>query len=158
MHQAVEEGSILQPHQPGRIGCNILQSLLADPGLYRRSPHTGIDDPDRYMIPGIKRPGKEETGRTKIEYRFRIRSLPVSGWQVIIYFPYIRDRRNKEVPDLGIIGSGDLWITEYVLTYDGQPSYTVSIMEFRGDKVAHETQYFADPFAAPEWRRQWVQV
>src|SRR3974390_2664408 len=30
-----------------------------------------------------------------------------------------------------ILGTGDLWITEYVLTYDGQPSYVVSIMEFR---------------------------
>src|ERR1700754_2456469 len=29
-----------------------------------------------------------------------------------------------------IIGAGDLWVTEFVLTYDGQPSYTVSIMEF----------------------------
>ena len=29
-----------------------------------------------------------------------------------------------------IIGAGDLWVTEYVLTYDGRPSYTVSIMEF----------------------------
>src|SRR5208283_1717894 len=29
-----------------------------------------------------------------------------------------------------IIGSGDLWVTEFVLTYDGKPSYTVSIMEF----------------------------
>ena len=55
-----------------------------------------------------------------------------------------------------IMGSGDLWITEYVLTYDGQPSYTVSIMEFRGVKVAHETQYFADPFEAGEWRKKWV--
>src|SRR5450432_3305882 len=36
-----------------------------------------------------------------------------------------------------IMGSGDLWITEYVLTYDGKPSYTVSIMEFRKEKVAH---------------------
>ena len=35
-----------------------------------------------------------------------------------------------------IIGGGDLWITEFILTYDGQPSYTVSIMEFRDDKVA----------------------
>src|ERR1700683_3705532 len=35
-----------------------------------------------------------------------------------------------------VIGSGDLWITEYILTYDGKPSYTVSIMEFSGDKVA----------------------
>src|SRR4029079_13168304 len=30
-----------------------------------------------------------------------------------------------------IVGSGDLWVTEFVLTYDGIPSYTVSIMEFR---------------------------
>jgi SnoaL-like domain len=37
-----------------------------------------------------------------------------------------------------VIGSGDLWVTEYILTYDGKPSYTVSIMEFSGDKVARE--------------------
>ena len=29
-----------------------------------------------------------------------------------------------------IIGAGDLWVTEFALTYDGRPSYTVSIMEF----------------------------
>ena len=45
-----------------------------------------------------------------------------------------------------MIGSGDLWVTEFVLSYDGKPSYTVSIMEFRDGLVAHETQYFADPF------------
>lgn len=45
-----------------------------------------------------------------------------------------------------IIGSGDLWITELVLTYDGAPSYVVSIMEFSDGLVVHETQYFADPF------------
>ena len=28
-------------------------------------------------------------------------------------------------------------------------------MEFRDGKVAHETQYFADPFEAPEWRARW---
>jgi hypothetical protein len=33
----------------------------------------------------------------------------------------------------------------------------VSIMEFRDDKVARETQYFADPFVAPAWRAQWVE-
>ena len=44
-----------------------------------------------------------------------------------------------------IIGGGELWITELILTYDGKPSCTVSIMEFRDDKVARETQYFADP-------------
>jgi len=56
-----------------------------------------------------------------------------------------------------ILGAGDLWVTELILTYDGKPSHTVSIMEFRGDKVARETQYFADPFPAPAFRAQWVE-
>lgn len=45
-----------------------------------------------------------------------------------------------------VLGSGDLWVTEFVLAYDGIPSYAVSIMEFRDGRVAHETQYFADRF------------
>jgi hypothetical protein len=45
-----------------------------------------------------------------------------------------------------MIGSGDLWVTEFVLSYDGAPSYVVSIMEFREGMVTHETQYFADAF------------
>ena len=56
-----------------------------------------------------------------------------------------------------ILGAGDLWITEYTITYQGRPAYTVSIMECRTAKVVHETQYFADPFEAPAWRSQWVQ-
>jgi hypothetical protein len=56
-----------------------------------------------------------------------------------------------------IVGSGELWVTEFILTYDNQPSYTVSIMEFKGDKVARETQYFADPFVAPAFRAKWVE-
>ncbi|HEY1918523.1 MAG TPA: nuclear transport factor 2 family protein [Streptosporangiaceae bacterium] len=51
-----------------------------------------------------------------------------------------------------IQGGGDLWISECVITYDGAPTYSVSIMEFADDMVAHETQYFADPFQAPAWR------
>src|ERR1700756_2898259 len=56
-----------------------------------------------------------------------------------------------------ILGAAELWVTEFVLTYDGVPSYTVSIMEFRDNKVARETQYFSDPFVAPAWRAQWVE-
>ena len=56
-----------------------------------------------------------------------------------------------------IIGGGDLWVTEFTLTYDRKPSYNVSIMEFMGDKVAREAQYFADPFVAPAWRAKWVE-
>jgi ketosteroid isomerase-like protein len=64
---------------------------------------------------------------------------------------------NKRFSIRRIIGSGELWVTEFILTYDGKPSYTVSIMEFEGDKVARETQYFADPFVAPAFRAQWVE-
>src|SRR6202789_3736925 len=45
-----------------------------------------------------------------------------------------------------IVGTGDLWVSEFILSYDGRPSYTVSVMEFLDGKVARETQYFADPF------------
>lgn len=45
-----------------------------------------------------------------------------------------------------ISGSGDFWVTEFVLTYDGIPSYAVSIMNFSDGLVANETQYFASPF------------
>ena len=45
-----------------------------------------------------------------------------------------------------MVGSGNLWVTEFVLAYDNRPSYAVSIMEFREGRVAHETQYFADRF------------
>jgi hypothetical protein len=51
-----------------------------------------------------------------------------------------------------ISGRGDLWVSECVITYDGVPTYSVSITEFADSHVVHETQYFADPFGAPEWR------
>ncbi|WP_280698564.1 nuclear transport factor 2 family protein [Kitasatospora sp. GP82] len=51
-----------------------------------------------------------------------------------------------------IVGSGDLWVSECVIMYDGVPTCSVSIMEFAHGHVVHETQYFADAFGAPEWR------
>ena len=57
-----------------------------------------------------------------------------------------------------IVGSGDLWVTEFVLTYDGRPSFTVSIMEFVDGKVARETQYFADPFEPGPSRAHLVEL
>jgi hypothetical protein len=45
-----------------------------------------------------------------------------------------------------VVGAGSLWVTEFILEYDGRPSYTVSVMEFLDGKVTRETQYFADPF------------
>jgi hypothetical protein len=53
---------------------------------------------------------------------------------------------------LRISGGGGLWVSECIITYSGEPTYSVSIMEFAGGQVAHETQYFADPFPAAAWR------
>jgi hypothetical protein len=56
-----------------------------------------------------------------------------------------------------MLGGGDLWITELVMTYDSQPFYVVSIMEFEGAQVVHETQYFSDAFQPGPSRAQWVE-
>ena len=51
---------------------------------------------------------------------------------------------------LRIEGGDNLWVSECVITYDGAPTYSVSVMELTDGLVTHETQYFADPFdAAP---------
>ncbi len=56
-----------------------------------------------------------------------------------------------------IVGGGDLWVTEYEITYEGRRFNTVSIMEFQAGKVVHETQYFAEPFEPPAWRASLVE-
>src|ERR1700723_3147630 len=56
-----------------------------------------------------------------------------------------------------IVGTGDLWVSEFILSYDGRPSYTVSVMEFLDGKVARETQYFGDPFEPGPSRAKFVE-
>ena len=51
-----------------------------------------------------------------------------------------------------ILGLGDVWVSECVITYDGVPTYSVSLMEISDGLVTHETQYFADPFPAAPGR------
>jgi DNA-3-methyladenine glycosylase len=55
-----------------------------------------------------------------------------------------------------IIGTSDLWVTEFVLTYVGQPSFSVSIMEFLDGRVARET-HFGDPFEPGPLRANFVE-
>ena len=56
-----------------------------------------------------------------------------------------------------IVGAGDVWVSEFILMYDGRPSYSVSVMEFQDGMVARETQYFADPFDPGPSRARWVE-
>jgi len=49
-------------------------------------------------------------------------------------------------------------VLEVRLSYsDGSIYQGVSIMELRDGKIVKETDYFAQPFPAPEWRAQWVE-
>jgi hypothetical protein len=56
------------------------------------------------------------------------------------------------------LAGGDLAVLEVELTYaDGSRYLGVSVLELRDGKVAKETDYFAQPFQAPQWRDQWVE-
>jgi hypothetical protein len=55
-----------------------------------------------------------------------------------------------------IVGSGSLWVAENSISYDDGPwNLTVSILELRGEKVAHERIYITQPWEAAEWRAPW---
>ncbi len=41
---------------------------------------------------------------------------------------------------------------------DGKTYYWVRIIEFRDGLVYREAEYFAEPFVAPEWRREFVDI
>jgi SnoaL-like protein len=57
-----------------------------------------------------------------------------------------------------IRGSGDFWVGEGRVLYDGaDPVQVVWVAEFRDGLAQRETIYFAEPFPAPEWRRPWAE-
>ena len=50
----------------------------------------------------------------------------------------------------------NLVVAENLISYDGKPwTYTVNLLEFRGDKVAHERIYIMEGWEAAEWRAPW---
>ena len=56
-----------------------------------------------------------------------------------------------------LTGEGSVWVGEADILYpDGRKWMVVGIYELRDGKVAHEVDYFAEPFPVPEWRKQWT--
>lgn len=50
----------------------------------------------------------------------------------------------------------DVVVAENLISYDGAPwMFTVSLMWFKRDKVAHERIYIMEAWEAPEWRDPW---
>ncbi len=53
-------------------------------------------------------------------------------------------------------GRDDLWVAEGAISYDDGPwNFAVTILEFRGDKIARETIYVDEGWEAPEQRARW---
>lgn len=56
-----------------------------------------------------------------------------------------------------ITGHDDLWVIELLASYDGSaPMFGVSIIRFRGDKIARESIYVMVGFDAAGWRSEWA--
>ncbi|HEU5489719.1 MAG TPA: nuclear transport factor 2 family protein [Gaiellaceae bacterium] len=57
-----------------------------------------------------------------------------------------------------VFGEGDLWVAEASLDYGEDAVFsTVLIFEFREDRIARETAYWATPAAPADWRSEWVE-
>ena len=55
-----------------------------------------------------------------------------------------------------VVGAGDVWVVEARSDYSGQIYHVALIVEFRDGKIWRDTRYYAEPFAPPVWRAQWV--
>jgi hypothetical protein len=53
-----------------------------------------------------------------------------------------------------ILKPGQAWVIESTIDYgDGTPVSAISLIEFEDGKVVRQTDYFANPFPAPDWRK-----
>lgn len=52
----------------------------------------------------------------------------------------------------------DLVVLEADLDYDGPKYASVFIFELGDGLIRHETAYWSEPFEAPAWRSEWVQM
>ncbi len=106
-----------------------------------------------------------EAGDSELEHRVyaedAILDYPQSGERFVGRATIAAQRggnpANRHFTLRRIVGAGSVWVSECVITYDGVPTHSVSIMEFHDGLVAHETQYFADPFEAPASRANLAQ-
>ena len=122
--------------------------ILGNPEIYASLDHhwkfTGVDIDRSHeiyrddVIVEFPQSGERISGKHNI-YEFRKHYPATLGFKVL------RTR------------GGCLRVTEYTITYDGSPVNVVCIMEFRDDKIAHETLYFGYPFESPEWQSKWVE-
>jgi hypothetical protein len=104
--------------------------------------------------------GKDEDVAHEIYHDDAVLEFPQSG-ERFEGVQNLREWRRRYPADLKfhlrrITHREDVVVTEYLISYNGAPwMFTVSIMEFRGDRVAHERIYIMDGWDPAKWRAPW---
>jgi hypothetical protein len=57
-----------------------------------------------------------------------------------------------------VAATGDVLVVESTFDHGGSVWFSVRILEFDGENVARATEYLAESYDAPEWRRPWTQA
>ncbi|MCD7059269.1 nuclear transport factor 2 family protein [Pelagibacterium xiamenense] len=57
-----------------------------------------------------------------------------------------------------LIGSGRQAVSETLVSDGSVEAVAVSFFECADDKISRITEYWPDPFPAPEWRSRWVET
>ena len=79
---------------------------------------------------------------------------PMNFSNVNKYYP-----GNHKIEVIHIHEAGDKIITTVWIVADtGQKTFAVSYFDFQDGKIARSEEYWAEPYAAPENRRQWVEL
>ena len=106
--------------------------------------------------------GKDEVAAAAIYAEHAVLDFPQGGERIrgkanILAFRSVYPAR-LEFEVHRVTGSGDLWVNQYTIRYDGgELNFVVGIMEFADGKVVHETIYVGEGWEAPAWRAQWVE-
>ncbi|MFH1652611.1 MAG: nuclear transport factor 2 family protein [Pseudomonadota bacterium] len=56
-----------------------------------------------------------------------------------------------------VVSCGDEAVSEVELTNNGQKVYATSFFEIENGKIFRLTEYWSEPYPAPEWRAKWVE-
>jgi hypothetical protein len=101
--------------------------------------------------------GRDEDIAHEIYHDDAVLEFPQSGERFVGVASFREFRRSYpatlDFQIRNIRGGGEFWVAENSISYDGGPwQLTVSILEFRGAQVAHETVYVTEAWDAPDWR------
>ncbi len=119
---------------------------------------------DEQLVAALRRhgdhSGKDEDVAHEIYHDDAVLELPQSGerFEGVENF---REWRRRYPAELAfhlrrISHRDDLVVTEYLISYDGAPwMFTVSIMEFREERVARKRIYVMEGWEPAEWRAPW---